>query len=216
FSIGSRGCDVLIDDPLIAPRHLEIVVRATDFVVTPLADTSIDGALITGPTPCRSGQLIGIGDSVLHLEPDRPGDPVALLAVITQEGEARIMSFSARMFSVGRDPTCTIAIGGDPNVELRHLDILVRRNDFLVMPLSPIAIGGPARPMKRQGVVGPTACKPDDAIAFGGRTFLQLRRAPLVTVQDVDDSTPTLGRQTVTPPPGPPGVPGHHPLLRHP
>src|SRR5262249_30884096 len=81
FSIGSRGCDVLIDDPLIAPRHLEIVVRATDFVVTPLADTSIDGALITGPTPCRSGQLIGIGDSVLHLEPDRPGDPVALQAV---------------------------------------------------------------------------------------------------------------------------------------
>src|SRR5262249_47751990 len=56
-------------------------------------------------------------------------------------------------------------------------------------------------------------CKPDDAIAFGGRTFLQLRRAPLVTVQDVDDSTPTLEREPVTPPPGPPVMPVNPPFL---
>lgn len=66
-----RECDgLLIDDPLMSRRHLEVKVEAGAVVVTDLGSTNgttIDGRPVSGPERVGGGAVVGFGSSTLEV-----------------------------------------------------------------------------------------------------------------------------------------------------
>ena len=66
------GCTIVVDDDdRVIDHHLEIDVRAADFVVTPRGTTSVNGTVITGRTTCALGDTLQLGNTVVKLRAEQ-------------------------------------------------------------------------------------------------------------------------------------------------
>ncbi len=64
--IGRQGCGICLPDPSVAPQHARLRPSATGFVVESVGGSvSINGGIIGGPTPIKSGDAIGLGATIL-------------------------------------------------------------------------------------------------------------------------------------------------------
>lgn len=68
-TVGGRvGCDVVVDDAVVADRHLQVAFDGV-FTVRDLGTVSgtwLDGKRVTAPTPIRDGAMLVFGTSVLR------------------------------------------------------------------------------------------------------------------------------------------------------
>ena len=66
------SCTIVVgDDDRVIDHHLEIDVRASDFVVTPRGTTSVNGTVITGRTTCALGDTLQLGNTVVKLRAEQ-------------------------------------------------------------------------------------------------------------------------------------------------
>jgi class 3 adenylate cyclase len=85
IEIGRECSGLLVDDPLVSRRHLELADVEGNVIVTDLGSsngTTMDGAPIAVPMPLRPGSVVGLGEITIELVPAAPERPPTVRATV--------------------------------------------------------------------------------------------------------------------------------------